>query len=88
MLANLDRQRDTGSIDPHAYEARKLESQELIRKGQAFTLSKVEKVVWSAISGFFFLLGLLAFGGNVWGIILGIAMVVFGFNRLAMVIRH
>lgn len=88
MLANLDRQRDIGSIDPHAHEARKLEIQELIRKGQAFTLSKVEKVLWSAVSAFFVLLGLLAFGGNILGIILGIGMLVFGFNRLAMVIRH
>ena len=88
MLANLDRQRDSGSINPHAYEARKLEIQELVRKGQAFTLSRVEKILWSGVSVLFIMLGLLAFGGNILGIILGIGMLVFGFNRLAMVIRH
>jgi hypothetical protein len=41
------------------------------------------------VSVFFALLSLLAVtGGTLVGVILGIAMLVFGFNLLAMVLRH
>ena len=88
MLANLDRQFEAGNLDQHACEARKLEIQELIRKGQAFTLTKAEKILWSLVGVFFVLVGLLALGGGLLGIILGIAMLVYGFNRIIAVIRH
>lgn len=81
MLANLDAQLASGAMDQHTYDARKLEVQELIRKGQAFVYSPVEKtarLVGNLLLGLigFGLFLMAAAGQAVPGVLLGLA--VFG----------
>ncbi len=95
MLANLDSRLATGTIDQHTYDARKLEIEELIRKGRAFSLSRTEKLFWGTLAVLMTLGGLFIFfigatNGVVTlpGLIISAAMFIFGLNRLALVIRH
>jgi hypothetical protein len=93
MLASLDKQLAAGSLDQHSYDARKLETDELIRKGQAFLYSPAEKIFWSVVAGLLALLGvglavMSGANGGGFGAIIGILMFGFGATRLVRVLRH
>ncbi|MCB0911938.1 MAG: hypothetical protein KDB60_10035 [Propionibacteriaceae bacterium] len=95
MLANLDAQLASGAMDQHTYDARKLEVQELIRKGKAFSLTRTEKLLWGALAVLMTLGGLFIFFAGAMngvvtipGLIISAAMFIFGLNRLALIIRH
>lgn len=95
MLENLDSRLAAGTIDQHTYDARKLEIEELIRKGKAFSLTRPEKLLWGALAVLMTLGGLFIFLAGaangivtVPGLIISAAMFIFGLNRLALIIRH
>lgn len=86
MLRNLDHQLQAGNIDQAAFEARKAEVMELIRRGRAidrnpFEIAMKWAVVVAFVIGGFALLGIAGSNGAAAGILLGVALVVLGFVR-------
>lgn len=94
MLANLDQRLQSGEIDQHAYEARRVEILELIRQGKAYSLTPTEKAWRIALGvvitfiGVVLLLMTIAGNGNLVGVIISLAACSFGVNRLAGAMRH
>lgn len=83
MLRHLDAKLASGAIDQHTYEARKAETQELIRRGRAVEYSRTEAIgqvalVFALLLGGFMLFAIAGSNGALPGLIIGIAGVVFG----------
>lgn len=94
LLANLDRQRAEGTIDQGAYEARRAEVETMIRKGQAYSLSRTEKLVWAIAAALLAVAGVLVFAlaikndANILGLIFGAGLLSLAANRVWVLSRH
>ena len=83
LARHLDAKRASGAIDQHTYEARRAETQELIRRGRAVEYSRAEAVGQAALAVALLLGGIaiaLMAGSNgaLLGITIGMAGIVFG----------
>ena len=95
MLANLDTQLQSGMIDQPTYDARKIEVEELIRKGKAYSLSPREKTLRGVAAAIVLVLGVfiwyaMASQGqpSFVGVIVALAAIIYGIARLAVTLRH
>ena len=95
MLANLDQRLQSGEIDQPTYDARRAEVMELVRKGAAYSLSPREKalrialgVALMALGGFIAAMMVVGGQSSVVALIISLAGLIYGANRVISALRH